>query len=793
MLSWLDVFFSAVEPAFLQLFNMSITASYVILAVMLVRLLFRRLPKRYSYALWAVVAFRLLCPVSIGSFLSIFNLGLFDMTNATKGAALVYIPGNIGTMAEPSVTVGIPELNAAISESLPAPAPEASVNPLQVWQAVATLIWLLGVAALLGYAGLSLWKVRRTVRSAVRLEGTRDVYECDGVRSPFVLGIFRPRIYLPFRLTEGERAHVLAHERFHLRHGDHVIKPFAFLLTTLYWFNPLVWIAYACMCADLEMRCDEAVLGKLPQERRADYSMALLALGAGRHFALASPLAFGETGVKRRIKNALSFRKPAVWVAVLAAAACACVAFACATNAKERTAPILQETSEDLSHASELYAFAECLYISPLSSDTSPATEGVAELYEVKTDSFSILDAQTQTVKREFEEIDWAFVPVEDDAFNALFMLNAPDLSQYESRLQCELGNGYVLYKMDDATWLGRMATHGGAHAGEKYMWSLYRLTPIADLGSLSSSGSKSPFLALEPKAGRYALEDGSAWLDLNADGTFVFALHSGENGQPSGAWEYEDGSLVLYAGEDTYRFTVALDGETLYFAAESGTEKGKAFRYCGNTTQLLQWEKEMYPSEDGVAGFLTLAAEHGISTGYEGDACYNVTPAWIAEATDDYAIFKYNRSCASYLSYDGAVYPLGMWFGGFGFTDAALADLDGDRRNELYFTCSYGSGMHWAQAGYFDPVSKEVKLFSFSYPLDGVEGCSELALRVQEDGIGVYAAQIACSKGETQFVELSLAPQEELGSISCLDGVIAFFEKDGTWHTAEGMGKEAS
>ena len=382
---------------------------------------------------------------------------------------------------------------------------------------------------------------------------------------------------------------------------------------------------------------------------------------------------------------------------------------------------------------------------------------------------------------------------VEDDAFNALFMLNAPDLSQYESRLQCELGNGYVLYKMDDATWLGRMATHGGAHAGEKYMWSLYRLTPIADLGSLSSSGSKSPFLALEPKAGRYALEDGSAWLDLNADGTFVFAVHSGENHQPSGAWEYEDGSLVLYAGEDTYRFTVALDGETLYFATESGTEKGKAFRYCGNTTQLLQWKKEMYPSEDGVAGFLTLAAEHGISTGYEGDACYNVTPAWIAEATDDYAIFKYNRSCASYLSYDSAVYPLGMWFGGFGFTDAALADLDGDGRNELYFTCSYGSGMHWAQAGYFDPVSKEVKLFSFSYPLDGVEGCSELALRVQEDGIGVYAAQIACSKGETQFVELSLAPQEELGSISCLDGVIAFFEKDGTWHTAEGMGKEAS
>ena len=334
VLAWLDQFISALEPAFLQILNMSITASYVTLAVLLVRLLLRRLPKRYSYALWSVVAFRLVCPVSISSLLSIFNIGIFDMTAATKGAELIYVPGNIGTMQEPSVTVGIPYLNAAITESLPAPTPAASANPLQILQFIGTAVWILGLSALVVYAAVSLVGLYRRVRGAVRMAGTEDVYECDSTHTPFVLGFFRPRIYLPFRLNEAERAHVLAHERFHLRRGDHIVKPLAFLLTAVYWFNPFVWAAYFCMCTDLEMRCDEAVLGMLPAERRADYSMSLLSLSTGRHFALASPLAFGETGVKRRIQNVLSFKKPAAWLAVLATAACVCVAVACATNAR---------------------------------------------------------------------------------------------------------------------------------------------------------------------------------------------------------------------------------------------------------------------------------------------------------------------------------------------------------------------------------------------------------------------------------------------------------------------------
>lgn len=190
VLAWLEGLISGLEPAFLQLLNMSITASYVILAVLLARLLLRRLPKRYSYALWAVVAFRLLCPVSISSLLSIFNIGVFDMTAATQGAELVYIPGNIGMMREPSVSVGIPPLNAFISESLPTPAPAASVNPLQIWQFAGTFVWVLGILVLLVYAAISLAKLRRQVRGAVRMAGTADVFECDGRALAVRAGLF---------------------------------------------------------------------------------------------------------------------------------------------------------------------------------------------------------------------------------------------------------------------------------------------------------------------------------------------------------------------------------------------------------------------------------------------------------------------------------------------------------------------------------------------------------------------------------------------------------------------------
>lgn len=778
VLAWLEAMIERLEPAFMQLLNMSITAGYVILAVLLARLLMRRLPKRYSYALWAVVAFRLLCPVSISSVLSIFNIGIFDMTAATQGAELVYIPGNIGMMAEPAVTVGIPPLNAAITESLPVPEPVTSVNPLQIWQMAGTFIWTLGILVLVVYAAVSLGKLHRRVHGAVRLAGTEDVFECDGIHSPFVLGFFRPRIYLPFRLTETERAHVLAHERFHLRRGDHIVKPLAFLLTVAYWFNPLVWVAYVCMCADMEMRCDEAVLSVLPAGQHADYGMSLLSLSTGRRFVAASPLAFGETGVKRRIKNALSFKKPAAWIAVLAAVACVCVAVACGTNAGGRN-----DAAEKMEFEGDVYAFDECLYLSPLSSDLRPVTEEIVELYRIEGDSFIILDAETQEAKETLTGVDWTFKPVDEATFEALFMLPGIDLSPYESCMQCELGEDYVLYKMDDETWLGKLGTHGGSRMGEKYMWSLFRLSKNADPASFSPTdsglpltitGSGLPLSTQQLRAGRYAAEDGMAWLDLYEDGTFQFTRNIAMSYVPGGTWACENGVLTLTVSEkESYRFHAEEGGEVLRFEEGAVIDADTAFYYSGAIPASWQWDTVIFPSEEGVAEFLAAVGSEVLNTGYENDVCHNVTPADVAAVWfDRFRIFKFESSCASYLFYEGAVYPLGMWFGGWGFTDAAVADLNRDGVEELYFTCSAGSGMHWAQAGYFDPARGEVVLFDFSYYAQDAEDGSELVLRWDaESSLCVYAAKLAQTNS---FVSFTLSPTgKKLGQISCTEGEI--------------------
>lgn len=776
-LAWLEGLVAGLEPAFLQLLNMSITASYVILAVLLARLLLRRLPKRYSYALWAVVAFRLLCPVSISSLLSIFNIGVFDMTAATQGAELVYIPGNIGMMREPSVTVGIPPLNTAISESLPAPAPTASVNPLQIWQAVGACVWALGIFALLVYAAISLAKLHRRVRGAVRMAGTADVFECDGVRSPFVLGFFRPHIYLPFRLSDAERAHVLAHERFHLRRGDHIVKPLAFLLTAVYWFNPLVWAAYICMCADMEMRCDEAVLSALPEGRRADYSMSLLTLGTGRHFAAASPLAFGETGVKRRVKNALSFKKPAVWLAALAAALCILVAVACGTNAgPEADGDALAENPGAV--LPEIYRIADQLYLSPLSSDLRIP----AKTYEFQEDALIIRDAETQEILLDQAGVNWQYQEVDDAEFTALFdwiVSSAPDLSKYETRLQCRPCSSIIVYKMDDEVWLGRTGTHGGARKGEEYMWSLYRLEQIP----ATSTGSGLPLADRLLRPGRYATEDGEAWVDLREDGTFEWTLHIAMSYRPYGTWSSMEDALVLLVGEEAYHFTIEPDGGAIRLeqdAAGSVAAHGSRFVYQGAVPQSWAWDTLVRPSEEGVAEFLAAAGSEATDTGYESDVCYNVTPAHVVSAENEFQIFKFDKSCASYLLYAGEIYPLGAWFGGYGFTDAMAADLNRDGKNELYFTCSWGSGIHRAQVGYFDPVKKETVLFDYSYFLPEEAAGTELVLRWDAEGtlgeyggIHVYAAQF---RAQENFVNFDLAPTgQRLGTISLSGGQIAF------------------
>ncbi len=295
---------------FIKTLNMGIAASWLILAVVVLRVILKRAPKRFRLLLWAVVGLRLVLPVSIESALS-----LVPSTQT--------LPEDVMYAAAPELNTGIAALNDAINPAFTAafaPEPAASANPLQVLLPVASVIWLAGAAAMLLWALVSWLRLRRRVADAVLLEG--NVFESERVASPFVLGLIRPRIYLPFGLDEGAREQVLTHERAHIARGDHVIKPLGWLILAVYWYNPLVWLAYALFCRDIELACDERVIRRLPVSGRADYSQALLDLSRPHHGVGACPLAFGESAVKGRVKSVLTYKRPAFWLIMLAAVLC---------------------------------------------------------------------------------------------------------------------------------------------------------------------------------------------------------------------------------------------------------------------------------------------------------------------------------------------------------------------------------------------------------------------------------------------------------------------------------------
>lgn len=319
------------EMIFLNVFNRSLAAGWLILAVIVVRLLLKKAPRRLSCVLWAVVAVRLLCPFFPASSFSLIPSG-----ETISAEAVRFAPA-------PAIDSGIPALNEALNPMIGerfAPAPGTSVNPLYIWTAVAGIVWLVGVAVMAGYALLGSLRMRSVVREAVPLESGAalpdNVWLCDAVRSPFILGIVRPKIYLPSGITREQMLCILAHEQAHVERLDHCLKPFGWLLLSVYWFHPLVWIAYMLFCRDLELACDEKVVGGMDLDGRKAYSHALLACSLQRKMIFSYPLAFGEIGVRERVKGILHYRKPAGWLAAVAVLACAAVAVCFLTDPKEK-------------------------------------------------------------------------------------------------------------------------------------------------------------------------------------------------------------------------------------------------------------------------------------------------------------------------------------------------------------------------------------------------------------------------------------------------------------------------
>lgn len=327
---------------FLYLANMSITAGYLILAVLLLRLLLHRVPKDLLLWLWVPVGLRLILPVSAKSALSL-------IPRAKP------IPMDIAYSPAPAIDSGIPVIdravNPVITENL-TPVVTASVNPMQIVLTIISNLWLAGMVVMLLYAAVSYYRLSRKCAVSMHLQG--KLYLCDNIPTPFVLGIINPKIYLPSDMAPENQSYVLKHEAAHLRHHDHWWKPLGFLLLCVYWFQPLVWIAYFLFCRDLEMACDErAIVGMGEGERKA-YSYALLSCAAPRRTIAMCPVAFGENSVKSRIKHVLRFQKTGFWViaVVLVVTLIASVCFL--TNPKEDEEPPLQ--METTAPAEEAYA-----------------------------------------------------------------------------------------------------------------------------------------------------------------------------------------------------------------------------------------------------------------------------------------------------------------------------------------------------------------------------------------------------------------------------------------------------
>ena len=298
------------EALFLKLVNLSITAGWLVLAVLVLRLVFHKAPRWIFCLLWGMVALRLVCPISIESALSLIP-------------SAQTLPPEMLYTATPQINSGINAINSAVNPMLAetmTPEGLTSANPAQIWSFIFARIWGCGMAAMVLYAFGSYLLLKRRVSTATLLR--ENIRQSEQVDTPFVLGLFRPIIYLPYRVGREDQGYVIAHEQAHIRRRDHWWKPLGFALLSVYWFNPLLWAAYVLLCRDIEGACDERVIREMGKEERKGYSTALLNCSSRRRRITACPLAFGEIGVKERVKAVMNYKRPAFWIVAVALAAC---------------------------------------------------------------------------------------------------------------------------------------------------------------------------------------------------------------------------------------------------------------------------------------------------------------------------------------------------------------------------------------------------------------------------------------------------------------------------------------
>ena len=376
------------KTAFLKLANMSISASWLVLVILVLRLVLKKAPKWVNVLLWGIVAVRLICPFTIESALSLIP--------STQTILM-----NIEMAAKPAIDSGVEVVNSMVNPMIAAsftPNPAASANPLQIWIPLAAVIWAFGMVLMFLYTAISYWRLNRRIDAAVRYRD--NIFQSENVSSPFVLGIIKPKIYLPFQMNEQDLQHVVAHEQSHIRRKDHWWKPFGFLLLTIHWFNPLMWLAYVLLCRDIELACDEKVIKELDNEQRADYTQALVSCSINRRMIAACPLAFGEVGVKDRVKTIMNYKKPTFWLILVALILCVIVAVCFLTD------PIQEKNSLSFLNYKHSISMSEYQDVIPAVHYTSENDQGSIGIGMVEGKAFATYLDTVQWTEKWFTPTD---------------------------------------------------------------------------------------------------------------------------------------------------------------------------------------------------------------------------------------------------------------------------------------------------------------------------------------------------------------------------------------------------
>lgn len=470
---------------FVTLLTMSIGAAWLILIVLFLRLLLRQAPKWVNCVLWGFAALRLVCPYVPESRFSLMP-GVFRMQNRYGSAADL-------TLAQTPVIVGNPTQNviegagAAGLTGIPTGAGAVATGfggeLFQQILSVGSILWLIGVLVMLGYAVYSYLRVRRQVSEAIWLRD--NLWICDQVKSPFILGLFRPKIYLSSGMEEAQLPYVIAHEQAHLRRGDQWWKPLGFVLFMIHWYNPFVWVAYILFCRDLELACDESAVRDLTLEERKSYSYALLSCSMQRRLVTVCPLAFGEVGVKKRVKEVLNYKKPSFWILLAAVVVCVIVAVCFLTNPKDGTTVVLTNEAGNSEADAATNAALE---------QAAAKQEEVEQLKESLAAQQESLAAGLDTAKQ--ENTTWIYV--ENSSYSGFFA-----------------AKGYVAYAQMEMDGTSIFLVSDGSYQDGDHTYAIscdvYRVGADAapeKLGSLESGGTVYP-------------------LSSGADGIYVTSGHS--------------------------------------------------------------------------------------------------------------------------------------------------------------------------------------------------------------------------------------------------------------------------